>query len=62
MTSTVWVVLAFLGLVALAPVVYAILILLAGRTTLDLTDFDQFGWSVRDHTDPRYWKLGFYLN
>src|SRR5438128_9061113 len=62
MTSFTWFVLAFLGLVVLALVVYAILVLLVGRTALDLADWDQPDQPVLDRTDARYWKLGFYLN
>src|SRR6266567_3728024 len=62
MTSFIWVLLAILGLVVLALVVYAILVLLVGRTARDLADFDQSGQPVLDRTDARYWKLGFYLN
>ena len=62
MTSIIWFVLAFLGVVVLALVVYAILVLLVGRTALDLAHWDQPGQPVLDRTDARYWKLGFYLN
>ena len=62
MTSFIWFISVFLGLVVLALVVYAILVLLVGRSALDLTDFDQSGQLVLDRTDVRYWKLGFYLN
>jgi len=62
MTSIIWIVLAFLGLVVLALVVYAFLILLAGRTAPNLAYWDLSGQSVFDRTDARYWKLGFYLN
>ena len=53
MTSFIWFMLAFLGLVVLALVVYAI---------LDLAYWDQSGQPVLDRTDARNWKLGFYLN
>src|SRR5713226_5177903 len=62
MISFTWFMLAFLGLVVLALVVYAILILLVGRTVLDLAHWDQSGQPVLDRTDARNWKLGFYLN
>lgn len=51
-----------LGPVALALVVWAILVLLAGRSAPDRADFappDQPGF---DRRDLRYWKLGFYRN
>ncbi len=62
MTSFIWFLSAFLGLVVLALVVYAILVLLVGRTALDLAHWDQSGQPVLDRTDARYWKLGFYMN
>ena len=62
MTSFTWFVLAFLGLVVLALVVYAILVLLVGRTALDLAYWDQPGQPVLERTDAPYWKLGFYLH
>jgi uncharacterized membrane protein len=62
MTSINWFVLAFLGLVVLALVVYAIVVLVVGRTALDLAHWDQSGQPVLDRTDACYWKLGFYLN
>ena len=55
-------ILALLALVALALVVYAILIWLAGRTAPGLAYRDLSGQPVLDRTDARYWKLGFYLN
>ncbi|HET8854248.1 MAG TPA: hypothetical protein VFN02_17150 [Ktedonobacteraceae bacterium] len=57
-----WLMVVLLGPVALALVVYAILVLLVGRTALDLAYGDQPGQPVLDRTDARYWKLGFYLN
>lgn len=62
MTSFTWFVLVFLGLVVLALVVYAIRVLLVGRTARDLVHWDQPVQPVLDRTDVRYWKLGFYLN
>jgi uncharacterized membrane protein len=62
MTSIIWLVSAFLGLVVVLLVVYAILILVVGRGALGLAHWDQSGQSVLDRTDARYWKLGFYLN
>ena len=60
--AIVWVVYTFLGLVVLALVVYAILVLLVGRTAPDLTHSYQSGQPVLDRTDARYWKSGFYRN
>jgi uncharacterized membrane protein len=57
-----WFTLVFVGLVVLALVVYAILILLIGRNTADLTYLEQPDQPVLDRTDARYWKLGMYLN
>jgi len=62
MTSIIWFVLVFLGLVVLALVVYAMLVLLVGRSALDLAHWDKSGQPVLDRRDARYWKLGFYMN
>jgi uncharacterized membrane protein len=62
LTSFTWLMVILLGPVALALVVYAILVLLAGRTALDLAYWDQPGQPELDRTDAHYWKLGFYLN
>jgi uncharacterized membrane protein len=62
MTSSDWFTSVFVGLVVLALVVYAILILLVGRNTADLAYLEQPDQQVLDRTDARYWKLGMYLN
>ena len=62
MTSFTWFLLVLLGPVALALVVYAILVLRVGRSAIDLAHWDQSGQPVLDRTDAHYWKLGFYLN
>ncbi len=62
MTLFTWSLLAFLSPVILTLVVYAILVLLVGRTALDLAHGDQPGQPELGRMDARYWKLGFYLN
>ena len=62
MTSDTWFALVFLGIVALALVVSALLILLGGRTAPDPAHWDMPGQTGFDRTDARYWKLGFYMN
>jgi uncharacterized membrane protein len=62
MTSLTWFVLVLLGMVVLALVVYALLILLGGRTAADPVYWDMPGQTGLDRTDARYWKLGFYMN
>jgi uncharacterized membrane protein len=62
MTSVSWFGLVFLSIVALVLVVYALLILLGGRTPPDPAHWDMPSQTGFDRTDERYWKLGLYMN
>jgi uncharacterized membrane protein len=62
MSSVTWFVLVLLSIVALALVVYGLLILLGGRTPPDPAHWDMLSQTGFDRTDARYWKLGLYMN